>query len=134
MKGDNEEEGAYEDGFVEGSASMKSDNLMLKKERHSHPINGIKIAKSHTVGFHEVKKAYRAKAHQLHPDVIPSSVKEECTKKFVELREAYEVLSDPNSRRLYDLSLVDSKCDSRMVWEMQLEGLKRRSENCCNYD
>ncbi|KAF5795300.1 putative DnaJ domain, Chaperone J-domain superfamily [Helianthus annuus] len=99
---------------------------------------------SRNVSFEELKKAYRAKALQLHPDVCPSSIRDECTKKFVELQKAYEVLSDPNSRRMYDneLILVESfgscgsgclDCDeqkgkfSRKVWEMQLEGLKKRS-------
>ncbi|KAK1416272.1 hypothetical protein QVD17_32069 [Tagetes erecta] len=95
---------------------------------------------SRDVSFEELKKAYRAKALQLHPDVCPSSVRDECTKKFVELHKAYEVLSDPNTRRMYDNELMlvesfgscDSSCDqrekfSRKVWEVQLDGLKKRS-------
>nr|XP_043613777.1 chaperone protein dnaJ 20, chloroplastic-like [Erigeron canadensis] len=89
---------------------------------------------SQNVSFHDLKKAYRAKALQLHPDVYPSSKKEESTKRFVELREAYEVLSDPNTRRMYDLSLVGGHTHreqnvhfSTTVWEAQLEGLKNRA-------
>ncbi|KAF2284079.1 hypothetical protein GH714_018856 [Hevea brasiliensis] len=55
---------------------------------------------SQNVGFDEIKKAYRNMALQYHPDVCPPSTKEESTKRFVELRQAYETLSDPISRRL----------------------------------
>lgn len=47
----------------------------------------------------EIKKAYRRKAKQLHPDVNKSS---EAGAKFSELNEANEVLSDPEKRRRYD--------------------------------
>lgn len=47
----------------------------------------------------EIKKAFRAKARQLHPDV---SQDPDAGKKFSELNEAYEVLSDPDKRAKYD--------------------------------
>lgn len=114
------------------SCSAKELNIHNKKNLYQ-----VLSLESQDVSFHELKKAYRAKALQLHPDVYPSSRKEECTELFVELREAYEVLSDPNSRRIYDLSLVGGYAEheqkevyfSTRVWEMQLEGLKKRSAN-----
>ncbi|KAL4575640.1 hypothetical protein LXL04_022491 [Taraxacum kok-saghyz] len=120
---------------------MATTSCRFKEQPISNKKNLYQVLslESHNVSFHDLKKAYRAKALQLHPDVSPSSITEECTKQFVELREAYEVLSDPKSRRMYDLSLVESFGDhadyreqklrnSRMVWEIQLEGLKQRSE------
>uniref|UniRef100_A0A3Q0RNG2 J domain-containing protein n=1 Tax=Amphilophus citrinellus TaxID=61819 RepID=A0A3Q0RNG2_AMPCI len=49
----------------------------------------------------DIKKAYRKLALRWHPDKNPEN-KEEAEKKFKELAEAYEVLSDANKRSLYD--------------------------------
>ena len=48
----------------------------------------------------EIKKAYRKKARQYHPDRHPDDPKAEET--FKEIGEAYSVLNDPEQREQYD--------------------------------
>lgn len=50
----------------------------------------------------EIKQAFRKLAQQLHPDVGGNE------KDFIELKEAYEVLSDPQLRENYDLAYVEA--------------------------
>ncbi|KAJ5469436.1 hypothetical protein N7539_009054 [Penicillium diatomitis] len=49
----------------------------------------------------EIKKAYRRKALELHPDRNYGNV-EEATRLFAEVQSAYEVLADPQERAWYD--------------------------------
>ncbi|ANF51710.1 molecular chaperone DnaJ [Chryseobacterium glaciei] len=48
----------------------------------------------------DIKKAYRKQARKLHPDLNPND--KEAEKKFKELNEANEVLSNPENRTKYD--------------------------------
>lgn len=49
----------------------------------------------------EIKKAYRKLAKKYHPDLHPDD--KEAEKKFTEINEAYEVLSDEEKRKKYDM-------------------------------
>src|SRR5579864_2690246 len=53
-----------------------------------------------TASEEDVKKAYRKLARKLHPDLNPND--KEANKKFQQINEANEVLSDPEKRKKYD--------------------------------
>ncbi|MBX3363436.1 MAG: DnaJ domain-containing protein [Phycisphaeraceae bacterium] len=55
---------------------------------------------SRDASIEEIRKAYRALARKLHPDVNKTP---DAQKRFTEVQDAYDVLSDPEKRRQYDL-------------------------------
>jgi DnaJ family protein A protein 2 len=63
-----------------------------------YDVLGVKKGASDEV----IKKAYRKLAIKYHPDKTDDRNKEEHTKKFQEITEANEVLSDPEKRQIYD--------------------------------
>lgn len=97
---------------------------------------------SETGTLAEIKQSYKQLALKYHPDVSPPERIEEHTKRFIQVKEAYETLSDPVSRALYDKQLafssrkrlhckeeLDEKREWRKQWESQLTRLNRRSRS-----
>ncbi|XP_051145083.1 chaperone protein dnaJ 20, chloroplastic-like [Andrographis paniculata] len=96
----------------------------------------------------EIKQAYKQLARKYHPDVsLPDRV-EEHTRRFIRVQEAYETLSDPKRRELYDRDMAKgvhlaftsrrrgkfdeelqmaNKSEWKSRWQSQLSGLKKRS-------
>ncbi|CAN8268251.1 unnamed protein product [Cochlearia groenlandica] len=57
----------------------------------------------HNATENDLKKAYKRLAMIWHPDKNPSNRREESESKFKLISEAYDVLSDPIKRQIYDL-------------------------------
>lgn len=71
---------------------------MATAQRDYYELLGV----TRTATPDDIKKAFRRLARQFHPDLHTGARKAEMEKKFKELNEAYEVLSDPDSRQKYD--------------------------------
>lgn len=67
-----------------------------KTNRNFYEILGV----SKTASTAEIKKAYRQKARQYHPDANPGT---DTTEEFQNVNRAYEVLNDPDLKRKYDM-------------------------------
>lgn len=115
-----------------------------------YSVLGVELAGS----FSDIKSAYKQMARRYHPDVCPPDDRDACTQRFLEVRHAYEILSDPEKRAEYDFGLMhpsfaqalgNSSTSSwgrsrrtqgsegasdawRFQWEAQLSRLRRDSE------
>ena len=70
---------------------------MSTKKRDYYDVLGVSKGAAHD----EIKKAFRKKAMEHHPDRNPND-KAGAEKKFKEVNEAYEILGDETKRRNYD--------------------------------
>ncbi|KAL9380547.1 hypothetical protein Peur_026204 [Populus x canadensis] len=98
----------------------------------------------------EIKQAYKQLARKYHPDVSPPDRVEEYTRRFIRVQEAYETLSDPRMREIYDRDMakglhlafsarrryphqndeeMEERTEWKNRWQSQLSELKRRSMN-----
>jgi len=71
----------------------------------------IVLGVSRGANLSKIKKAYRTVIKQHHPDVAHTK---ESTKRFLEIREAYETLSNEAKRRQYDEQLAEKNSDVRI--------------------
>ncbi|KAM0839697.1 hypothetical protein ACQ4PT_060151 [Festuca glaucescens] len=118
------------------AAAAASAGVRRTASRSTDYYKVLSLEHSSDVGEEEVKRAYRRLALQYHPDVCPPSRRAESTELFVELRRAYETLSDPATRMRYDAELRTGCTAARPaadgftrdVWEAQLYVLRARSE------
>lgn len=69
----------------------------MSKKRDYYDVLGVQKNSTEK----ELKKAYRKKAMEFHPDAYKGP-KEEAEEKFKELNEAYSVVSDSEKRQMYD--------------------------------
>ncbi|KAK7348723.1 hypothetical protein VNO80_23363 [Phaseolus coccineus] len=124
-------------------ATLKNEGLTM--EFSFYELLGIPESGS----LMEIKNAYKQLARKYHPDVSPPGRVEEYTKRFIQVQEAYETLSDPSRRAMYDHDMakginfafnarrrrnyhdqvVEQKTEWKSRWQSQLSELKRRSSS-----
>jgi len=61
----------------------------------------------------EIKEAFRSRAMECHPDQASDMSQKEAKRKFIHVREAFDVLGDPDKRRTYDWERSTSSVDMR---------------------
>jgi DnaJ-class molecular chaperone len=97
-------------------ATWKIINYYLKRDPidciHLHHVQGrcamhkdyyVVLGVSRGADLHKIKKAYRMVVKKYHPDMGPSR---EDSERFLEVKKAYETLSDEEKRRRYDQKLA----------------------------
>ncbi|POW21813.1 hypothetical protein PSHT_01934 [Puccinia striiformis] len=67
-------------------------------------LSGYSFYNRHQIKVHDIRKAYISRSRLCHPDKLPEY--EPCTAAFQKLSLAYETLSKPSSRRIYDLTTL----------------------------
>ncbi|PWT99052.1 MAG: molecular chaperone DnaJ [Bacteroidetes bacterium] len=79
----------------------------------------------------DIKKAYRKLARQFHPDLNPNN--KDAHKKFQQINEANEVLSDPESRKKYDQYGKDWKHAKQFEQARQSAGRQSERDQSGNW-
>eukprot|EP00250_Pteridium_aquilinum_P009546 c18741_g1_i1 orf=250-828(+) len=129
------------------SAGMRSRVMVVHATARAATLYDI-LDLAPDVGLSDIKRAYRQMARKYHPDVCPSNRAEESTRRFIEIQEAYETLSDPRRRAVYDHAVAMGRgsaangrmpwspyaqdcqtADWKSQWESQLFEFKRQSSN-----
>ena len=104
---------------MNATPNEKSNNSQNSKDLYA--VLGV----TSTATADEIKKVFRQKASEFHPDKNASAL---APARFREVREAYEVLSDPDARVAYDenrrRNLLDSPLETATeVWINYLSGV-----------
>lgn len=88
-------------GFPKAKATL-NDGFVVAEELSFYELLGIPESGSLT----DIKHAYKQLARKYHPDVSPPGRVDEYTKRFIQVNEAYETLSDPTRRAMYDRDMA----------------------------
>ncbi|KAG9402339.1 hypothetical protein AC1031_006958 [Aphanomyces cochlioides] len=85
----------YSIGFLVAIASVSIGYEIANNPPNFYVVMGV----TRDTSFADIKKAYRSRSIELHPDKNPS---ENAAEEFQRLRVAYDVLSDSSKREVYD--------------------------------
>ena len=87
------------------ASKIRAQSAQSTKSRGESLYELLGIPESVSAG--EIKRAYKEMARRYHPDVCPAPDRtEEYTRLFIQVHQAYETLSDPNRRAIYDRDLA----------------------------
>ena len=75
-----------------------------------------------------IEKAYKALAKKYHPDLQEENQKESAGEKLKEINEAYEILSNPESRATFDKTLLNATISSEDFNKIANENKKLHDE------
>mmetsp|Transcript_887 Transcript_887/g.2877 ORF Transcript_887/g.2877 Transcript_887/m.2877 type:complete len:500 (-) Transcript_887:260-1759(-) len=81
------------DGLRKAKVALKQ-----SKEVDYYKVLGV----SRTASGKEIKKAYKEKALKNHPDKVAAEDRDHAEQEFMKIAQAYEILSDEETRRKYD--------------------------------
>jgi DnaJ-class molecular chaperone len=73
-------------------------------KKNFHKVLGV----NQKAGPEKIKRAYRQAAKLYHPDVSPRN-----ERKFKEIQEAYETLSDPEKKAIYDREFLERRASTQ---------------------
>ncbi|CAL5183186.1 unnamed protein product [Lathyrus oleraceus] len=114
--------------FSVSCSATKSVSINHKLDEEDGNLYKILCLSSKTATMDDIKRAYRTLALQYHPDVCHDRLKkEESTRMFVKLNEAYKILSNPKLKEEYDSKLLGLSDLRRSKWMEQVVELNRRS-------
>jgi DnaJ family protein C protein 7 len=113
---------------------LQEAKLLLKKSKRKDLYAVLGVARGSAASDQEVKTAYKKAALKWHPDRHSSGKEEkkaEAETRFKEIGEAFEILSDPTKRRLYDQGFDKEEIEQRAEHERQTHSHRTSSAGGC---
>lgn len=75
-----------------------------------------------------IEKAYKILVKKYHPDLQEANLKNKYEEKIKEINEAYEILSDPEKRKNYDLTLKNNEISNEDYNNLYNENVHLKNE------
>eukprot|EP00606_Chrysophyceae_sp_TOSAG23-5_P000631 GSChrysophyteH2.ASY1.ANO1.1388.1 assembled CDS len=104
------------------ASKLKEAKMLLKKSKRPDLYKLFGVAQGEHATEAEIKKAYKKAALKWHPDRHSSksdAQKKEAEAKFKEIGDAFEVLTDPKRKALYDQGYDREEIEQKMEEEKQ---------------